>query len=103
MLIKVPNKLFIAGHLFTIEQDVDNLDIDGQRARIDYKRLRILLNLQKKESVLSEGFIHEILHGIDEVYLNSQIDNENIIEPFAEGIWQVLQQLGIQFDLTDIK
>jgi len=52
---------------------------------------------------MQEGFIHEILHAVNQVYLNAQIEQEDTIEPLAEGIWQVLEQLGIQFDFSGIK
>lgn len=95
--IKIPPELKIGGHTFKIVNNSD-LDSDGLRARIDFKRLVISIHPHKKSSVKAQGFIHEIMHSIDYIYLNRRIDNDDIIEPLAEGLWQLLEQLGIEFD-----
>ena len=95
--IKVPPELKFGGHTFKVVNNSD-LDANGIRACINYNRLVISIHPDKLESVKAQAFIHEALHAIDLIYLNRQIDNENIIEPLAEGIWQILDQLGIELD-----
>ena len=95
--IKVPSELKVGGHTFRVVTNSD-LSSDGIRAHIDYKRLVISIHPNKPDSAKSQAFIHEAIHSIDLIYLNRQIDNENIVEPLAEGLWQILEQLGIQFD-----
>lgn len=95
--IKVPSELKIGGHTFKVVNNSD-LDADGNRATINFKYLVISIHPHKKSSIKAQGFIHEIMHGIDLIYLNRQIDSDNIIEPLAEGLWQILDQLGIELD-----
>ena len=99
--IIVPSEIKVGGHIFRIVAN-RNLDANGKRAEIDFKRLVISLNTEKKYSIVQEGFIHEILHAVNQIFLNAQIESEDIIEPMAEGIWQVLEQLSIEFDFVNI-
>lgn len=100
--IKIRKELKFGGHTFRIVKD-RGLDSDGIRAAIDFKRLVISINPDKKPSVRAQGLIHEIIHGVDEIYLNRQLGSDNIVEPLAEGIWQVLDQLGIAFDFVEVE
>ncbi len=95
--IKIPDKIQIGGHYFSVVVD-EGLSSDGNRAKVDYRRLVISIHPNRKDSIKSEAIIHEVLHAINTVYLNNQIDSEDIIEPLAEGLWQVFEQLGIEFD-----
>ena len=101
MKIKIPSFLKIGGHNFRVVLD-DTSEGFGRRAEIDYKRLEIRIVPNKHHSVKSQGLIHELVHAIDEIYLNRQIETENIIEPLAEGIWQFLEQLGIEFNFDEL-
>jgi len=100
--IKIPQEIKVGGHAFKVV--LDNIGEGyGRRADIDYKRLVISIVPDKVYSVKNEGFIHEILHAIDTVYLSRKIDSEDIIEPLAEGLWQVFEQLGIEFDFSGLE
>ena len=45
----------------------------------------------------SQVFCHELAHAIDNAFSNN-VASEEVINGFAEGLWQVLQQWGIEFD-----
>lgn len=45
-------------------------------------------------------FLHESLHAIDKVYLNNTL-TENQIDALANGLYQVMASLGVQFGKVD--
>ena len=65
------------------------------------KNYGIVLGLLLMVALLA--IFYSLHYGVDLIYLNRQLDNENIIEPLAEGLWQVLEQLGIEFDFSDLE
>ena len=105
--MKIPKSVRIAG----VEYEVvivpalmnDNVAAYGH---IDYDNSRIELSdsfgveHQKRCRILW----HEILHGIREASGLEIEDEERVVEMFARGIYQVLQDNGARFfDLKDIK
>ncbi len=80
----------------------NGIDGFGRRADIDYKRLTIHINPEKRLSVKCEGLLHELLHAISTIYANDQLE-ENEIESLAEGLWQVFEQLGVIFDFSKLR
>lgn len=101
VVIRVPRSIKIGGHNIRIVYNRD-LAASGERARIDWNRLVISVHPDKAASVKGQGLLHEFVHGVDTIYLNRQIEREEIIDPLAEGLWQILEQLGVEFVWDDI-
>lgn len=98
--MKIPESVRIAGVEFTVEI-VPNL-MNGATAaygHIDFENSRIELSgafgteHQKRCQILW----HEILHGIVENSGMVLDDEEKVVETFARGIYQVLQDNGKRF------
>ena len=102
--MKIPNTIRIAGVEYKVRY-VPSLR-DGGRVlwgRIDYTGNEILLNedcnLDHQRVCLT--FLHEVLHGLVEANGMKVENEEDVVEMFARGLYQVLQDNGARlFDLT---
>ena len=101
--MKIPNKIRIAG----VEYDVlyEPTLRDGGSVlfgRIDYERMQILLSEEsnRNHQRYCLTLLHEVLHGIVEANGMEVEREEAVIEMFARGLYQVLQDNGGRlFDL----
>lgn len=103
--MKIPESVRIGGVEYAISY-VENLRHGNQLAygQIDYDNCKIELSAtdgighQKRCQTL----LHEILHGVQQ-HAGLEIENEEaVIEMFAKGIYQVLQDNGGRlFDLME--
>ena len=101
--MKIPDSIRICGVEYEIEYvEYLNNGVNMCYGHIDFERSKIQLSStdnvdhQKRCQVL----LHEILHGIIK-YNGMEIENEEeIVEMFAKGIYQILQDNGAKlFDL----
>lgn len=101
--MKIPESVRIAGVEYAV-REVENLN-DGTRmayGHIDYESSEIVLssttNMDHQKKCIT--LLHEIFHGIIQ---NSGIDVKNeeaVVDVFARGVYQVLQDNGKRlFDL----
>jgi hypothetical protein len=104
--MKIPNKIRIGGVDYAVENEKDLND--GSRmlsGQIVYQEGKILLNSDiKSEQYKGITLWHEILHGITEnaCLEIEDADEETIIDVFAKGIYQVLQDNGrALFDIVE--
>lgn len=104
--MKIPESVRIGGVEYRVREDCPALN-DGENllyGRINYRANEIELSEivkghQKKCIVLW----HEILHGIREHAGLEIADEEKVVEMFARGIYQVLQDNGGRlFDLKEV-
>ena len=103
--MKIPNKIRIAG----VEYDVlyEPTLRDGGSVlfgRIDYERMQILLSEEsnRNHQRYCLTLLHEVLHGIVEANGMEVEREEAVIEMFARGLYQVLQDNGARlFDLVE--
>ena len=103
--MKIPNKIRIAG----VEYDVlyEPTLRDGGSVlfgRIDYERMQILLSEEsnRNHQRYCLTLLHEVLHGIVEANGMEVEQEEAVIEMFARGLYQVLQDNGGRlFDLEN--
>lgn len=103
--MKIPESVRIGGVEYTVEY-TENLNngINLAYGHIDYENCTIELSKtigtehQKRCIIL----LHEILHGIRN-HAGLEIDNEEqVVDMFAKGLYQVLQDNGKRFfDLED--
>lgn len=103
--MKIPESVRIGGVEYPIVY-VENLNTGSQLAygHIDYENCRIELSDNHGTAHEKRCLIlwHEILHGIQE-HNGLEIENEEaVVDMFAKGIYQVLQDNGGRFfDLVD--
>jgi len=100
-LIEIPNTLEIAGYTYNVLYNKDitiKLLEDCKKAGILYGSREIHFDYRSDNQEISNGFIHEILHGVDQYYNNHEL-NEDTIERMANGLHQIFNQLGIEFIL----
>lgn len=86
------NTIKIGGYRFKIEHITPSDNLAGEIDFMDYT-IRISSNCMGKEldNQKREGtLIHEILHGVDEVYNNNAL-SEEMIDRLGEGLYQVLK------------
>lgn len=92
-MIKV-DYLDVGGHRVGVFFD-DTADMDGYAGRYFSRSKRInVSNRALSDSELTQNFIHEITHVIDEVFLNNSLSEEQI-NGLSQGLTQVLPQLGL--------
>lgn len=104
--MKIPESVRIAGVEYVVDH-VDDLN-DGQRilmGQIDYIAHKININSKLDMDPQSEALtlLHEIFHGIRQANRSEALPNEEeVVEMFAQGIYQVLQDNGKRlFDLAE--
>lgn len=103
--MKIPGGIRINGVEYTVEE-VDNLDngVNLAYGYINYETHQILISTQKNIDYQKKClvFLHEVMHGICEAHaLNLGDSEEKIVDTFARGIYQILQDNGAR--LFDIK
>ena len=91
----LPNKIEIGGFTYSIIVDTDELEnkISFADSTDFLKRIRIKGNLSGQQ--LTASLLHEFLHCIDHTYLG-EVFEEKQIEVLANGLYQVLKQLGFE-------
>ena len=93
--MKLPTKIEIGGFVYSIT--IAEGELEGKSCYADVshylKRIRVKENLTEEE--LINSLIHEVLHGIDYVYLNEMLE-ERTIAVLANGLHQALKQLGFK-------
>ena len=103
--MKIPNSVRIGGVEYSVEY-VENLNngVNLAYGHIDYDNCVIELSatVGKKKKKRCHTLWHEILHGIRE-HAGLEIENEEaVVDMFAKGIYQVLQDNGRRFfDIAD--
>lgn len=98
--MKIPAEVRIGGVEYTVVEDCPSLN-DGQNllyGEIDYRDSEIrLTDIVKGHQTKCITLWHEILHGIRN-HAGLEIENEEeVVEMFAKGIYQVLQDNGGRF------
>lgn len=98
--MKIPNSVRIAGTEYRVDY-VPNLN-DGERVaygHIDYEDsvIRLSDTYGTEHQKRCKTLWHEILHGIREASGMEVKNEEAVVEMFARGIYQVLQDNGARF------
>jgi len=98
---RIPKKLKVGGLTYRIEFPhlfVENTGYLGLHILDDLViRLGLFHNgIQINQQVLYATFIHEMLHAIDHIYCARSIDNEDIIDRLANGLYQVIVENKLQ-------
>lgn len=92
--MKIPKSIKVGGMTYQVKQNhkfLENSDLMGQAVHCEnIIRLsgKTQSNTNYAKDKMDSCFIHEVLHAIDNVYNNSNLD-EPTIERFSQGIYQV--------------
>lgn len=103
--MKIPNSVRIGGTEYTVEF-VENLNngVNVCYGHIDFELCKIELNSSMNigHEKACKIFLHEVMHGIVEHFGFKLENEEEIVDMFAKGIYQVLQDNGRRlFDIKD--
>lgn len=102
MDIRVPRRLQIGGHIYSIEYNDEIERTNHFWGTHDHRALKIEIYPNIRSTVKASTLIHEVLHAISTVYSQDQME-EDKVQSLAEGILQVMGELGITFDWGNIK
>lgn len=99
-MITVPKVVRIGAHPYSISFNEDIVEND-HCGEVNHKKQEIYVRPGYKPDKLMEILLHELFHCINIVYCNSVL-GEEMIDHLGEGITQVLDGFGIEFDWTGI-
>lgn len=97
--VPIPRKIKIGGFDYSIVVSPafdKELFADGNKGSMSSRLRRIIVSSTLPPQDFSETFVHEILHAVDDIYTNSSL-TENQVFLLANGLLQVLEQLGVRF------
>lgn len=103
--MKIPDSVRIGGVEYAVQNDYPSLN-DGENllyGQIDYRESVIRIsNLCEGHQLQCITLLHEILHGIRN-HTGIEVQNEeDVVDMFARGLYQVLQDNGGRlFDLKE--
>jgi hypothetical protein len=99
-MMKIPNSVRIAGVEYAVRYVAElNNGVNLAYGHIDYENsvIRLSSTIGTEHQKRCQTLLHEILHGIRENN-GMEIENEEaIVDMFAKGIYQVLQDNGARF------
>ena len=95
--MKIPKTIKVGGHTYEVVIDEHLWHNENLHGQVDYNNQVITLDTYGHPQQLSATFIHEVLHAIDR-YFNNKALTEDEIDSMAEGLFQVLSDMGITFE-----
>ena len=97
--VKIPKKLKVAGHSYKVcrnPQLTKELESEGYRgSHSDFLRV-IEMRDDLSDEETSCTFVHECIHACDVVFCCAHL-SESDIKGMANGLHQILEQLGVRF------
>lgn len=107
--MNIPEKLKIGGHKYKVlfpYHFKERIDVQAQNDtalnEIRINNVDQCGNIRESSNV-DVSFLHEIIHTVDFIYCNRQIENlghearERIVEGLSEGLYQVLHDNKLSF------
>lgn len=97
--IPIPRKVKIGGFDYTVvadgkaDRELSGLNWVGSESLNDQ---RIQIHTNQSPQGTSNTFLHEITHAINRIYNNGKLCEEDVNQ-VANGLHQVMEQLGIRF------
>ena len=101
MKVKVPQEFKIASHTYTIKYDPKQLESTGAMGLCRHLYKEIILSNNLPESEKMENFLHEYLHCVERIWV-AKLDDVDV-DRIAEGLCVLFNNLGIEFDWSEIK
>lgn len=97
--IKIPHSFRVGGFTYRIRQGNevhDNLEELGRWGQHSGVHHRIDLDCAANPEQLSKTFGHELLHAVNFIYCGDKV-SEDDIQGLSQGLFQVMEQLGVRF------
>ena len=92
-----PENVVVAGITYEVKQEVGLVANTNNHGECRHLVNEIVVDKSIPSSRKSQIFCHEMIHAIDNTFANNDTP-EWVINGHSEGLWQVLQQWGIEFD-----
>jgi hypothetical protein len=93
MIINVPKSIMVGGHEYSISlRPMLHELLWGEHS---YPKAEITVATEGADRVRAPALIHELTHAIGYIYCGDALD-ERAVASLAEGIYQIIQQLGIE-------
>ena len=103
MEIKVPREIKVGTHRVRIFYEPRLMSNHGKMAQARLNENEIAIEpAENAESHKATQLLHELLHYIDHIYNNYQL-NEQQTDALSNGIAILLDELGVKLDFSDIK
>jgi hypothetical protein len=94
--IELPEVIKIGGFDHQIILDGEDCDNQGAWGLYSFRKKSLTLDSRLSPQHFSAEFIHELLHGVDQVYNSCQLEEQQVAS-LANGLHQVFEQLGVRF------
>jgi len=96
--MKIPPSIKVGGHTYTVSF-VEKLWMrEGNLGQARHNTDQIIeLEVALHPEQTAATFLHEVMHVVDRVYNKGSL-SEDAIDAMAEGLFQVLSDMGITFE-----
>lgn len=102
MQVKIPPKIKIGTHTYTIEFDPHLHTDEKAFGQINYRTQKIRIWAEAPQSIKDQSFLHEVIHLAEHIYRVTITDED--IDRIAQCICDLLiNNLEIEFDWSEIK
>ena len=95
--MKIPKSIKVGGHTYEVVIDKDLWHEENCHGIAIYASHIIRVDPYGHPEVVAQAFLHEVLHVIDKHFDNKAL-TEDEIDSMAEGLFQVLSDMGITFE-----
>ena len=95
--MKIPKSIKVGGHTYKVVIDEHLWHNENLHGEADYNNHIIKLDPAGHRESFAQTFLHEVLHVIDKHFDNKAL-TEDEIDSMAEGLFQVLSDMGITFE-----
>ena len=102
--MKIPKKIKIGGHVYTVEFPHKFKDLDDRFAQHSYNHLSILITDtaydgdKRDDQWIVTSLLHEVIHAIDSIYIHKVL-TEEYVEAMSFGLLQVFRDNKSTFDI----
>ena len=98
MKVVIPGNLRVGGFDYEVRVGGQtNAELEAVGLRGSHSDFLKRIEIRDNVSEIGATFLHEVLHAIDCVYCASQLE-ENDIKLLGNGLYQVLKDMGIEFN-----
>lgn len=103
MKVKIPASIHVGAHSFRVSRVRGLSDATGSQALSNSSRLYIQVEDDRPQSVTTSSFFHELIHMALHIYNGGEKKVPHTIhDAIAEGFLQVLTEMGIEFDFSEL-
>ena len=95
--MKIPKSIKVGGHTYEVKLRHNLVRDTGDRGCVTWRTQLIEIDDNMVPSITATTFIHEVIHVADKHFNNDELC-ENATNALAEGLNQVLSDMGITFE-----